>query len=189
MSEKGQQDDAFLALLGDVYAHLGDNARAAEIFQSAIARNPDNDQYYLSLTLTQLRQSDVKAAERTLKQGLGRIPGSGKILWGLGIVSVLEGDTSQAAARLERAVDLLPEWPGSYSTLGVFYFQTGQITKAREALNRFKGSNAAGSLDVSRIEQALARAPATTASQPAPMSQVARQQFLQLALSLADRTL
>jgi cytochrome c-type biogenesis protein CcmH/NrfG len=104
-------------------------------------------------------------------------------------VSVLEGDTSQAAARLERAVDLLPEWPGSYSTLGVFYFQTGQITKAREALNRFKGSNAAGSLDVSRIEQALARAPATTASQPAPMSLVARQQFLQLALSLADRTL
>lgn len=189
VSEKEQQDDAFLALLGDVYAHLGDNARAAEIFQSAIARNPDNDQYYLSLTLTQLRQNDVKAAERTLQQGLGRIPGSGKILWGLGIVSVLEGDTSQAAARLERAVDLLPEWPGSYSTLGVFYFQTGQITKAREALNRFKGSSAAGSLDVSRIEQALARAPATTASQPAPMSLVARQQFLQLALSLADRTL
>jgi len=189
VSDKGRQDDAFLALLGDVYAHLGDNARAAEIFRNAIARNPDNDQNYLSLTLTQLRQNNVKAAEQTLQQGLARIPGSGKILWGLGIVSVLEGDTSQAAARLERAVDLLPEWPGSYSTLGVFYFQTGQITKAREALKRFKGSNAAGALDVRRIEEALARAPTTTASQPAPMSLVARQQFLQLALSLVDRTL
>jgi tetratricopeptide (TPR) repeat protein len=189
VSEKGQQDDAFLSLLGDVYAHLGDHARAAEIFRSAIARNPDNDQYYLSLTLTQLRQNNVNAAEQTLQQGLTRIPGSGKILWGLGIVSVLEGDTGQAAARFERAVDLLPEWPGSYSTLGVFYFQTGQITKAREALNRFKGSHAAGSLDVSRIEEALARAPATTGSEPVAMSSIAKQQFLQLALSLADRTL
>jgi hypothetical protein len=93
------------------------------------------------------------------------------------------------AERLERAVDLLPEWPGSYSTLGVFYYQTGQIEKAREVLNRFKGSNAGG-LDVNRIEEVLSRAPAATSpSTEAPMSMAARQQFLQLALSLADRTL
>jgi tetratricopeptide (TPR) repeat protein len=189
VSKKGQLDDTFLSLLGDVHAHLGDNARAAEIFRSAIARNPDNDQYYLSLALVQLRQNDVKGAESTLQQGLARIPGSGKIYWGLGIVSVLEGQTGQAGVRLERAVDLLPEWPGSYSTLGMFYFQTGQIAKAREALNRFKSSNVVGTLDVSRIERALSRAPATQASEPAPMSVAARQQFLQLALSLADRTL
>ena len=189
MSEKGQQDDALLSLLGDIYAHLGNNGRAAEIFRNAISRNPDNDQYFLSLTLVQLRQNDVNGAEKTLQQGLARIPGSGKILWGLGIVSVLEGQTGQASERLERAVDLLPEWPGSYSTLGVFYYQTGQIAKAREALHRFKGSNAAGGLDVSRIEEALSRAPATSATEPVPMSMMARQQFLQLALSLADRTL
>ena len=98
-------------------------------------------------------------AKQTLQKGLARIPGSGKILWGLGIVSVLEGNTAQAAERLERAVELLPEWPGSYSTLGVFYFQTGQIAKAREVLNRFKGSSAGG-LDVNRIEEVLSRAPA-----------------------------
>jgi tetratricopeptide (TPR) repeat protein len=189
VSDKGQQDDAFLSLLGDVYAHLGDNARAADIFRSAVARNPDNDQYYLSLTLVQLRQSDIGGAEKTLHQGLTRIPSSGKILWGLGIVSVLQGETSQAAERFERAVDLLPEWPGSYSTLGVFYYQTGQIAKAREALSRLKSSNVAGALDVNRIEEALSRAPATSSSEPMPMSMMARQQFLQLALSLADRTL
>src|SRR5256885_7800403 len=110
----------------------------------AIRRNPDNDQYYLSLTLVELREDNVSGAEKTLRKGLARIPSSGKILWGLGIVSVLEGKTPQAAENLERAVDLLPEWPGSYSALGVFYYQTGEITKAREVLNRFKGSNAAG---------------------------------------------
>ena len=189
VSAAGQQDDAFLSLLGDIQVHLGDTAKAAEIFRDAISRNPDKDQYYLSLTLVQLRQNDVSGAEETLRKGLARMPSSGKILWGLGIVSVLEGKTAQAAERFERAVDLLPEWAGSYSTLGVFYYQTGQIDKAREVLNRFKGSNAGGGLDISRIEDALSRAPATASTVSEPMSMVARKQLLQLALSLADRTL
>ncbi|MGH9501275.1 MAG: tetratricopeptide repeat protein [Terriglobales bacterium] len=188
VSATGQQDAAFLALLGDIQAHLGETARAAEIFRDAIARNPDNDQYYLSLTMVQLREKNVAGAKATLQKGLARIPGSGKILWGMGIVSVLEGNTAQAAERLERAVDLLPEWPGSYSTLGVFYYQTGQIAKAREVLDRFKGSSAGG-LDVNRIEEVLSRTPAKSSSAQEPMSMAARQQLLQLALSLADRTL
>lgn len=188
VSAAGRQDASFLSLLGDIYAHLGSTAKAEEIFRDAISRNPDNDQSYLSLTLVQLRNKDVNGAEETLQRGLARIPSSGKILWGLGIVSALQGKTAEAAARLERAVDLLPEWPGSYSTLGVFYYQTGQIAKAREVLNRFKGSNTGG-LDVNRIEEVLSRAPATSPSAESPMSMVARQQLLQLALSLADRTL
>ncbi len=184
----GQHDDALLSLEGDVYAHMGDTGRAVEIFRDAIARNPDNDQYYLSLTLVQLRQGDANGAEATLQKGLARIPGSGKILWGLGLVSVLKGQTGQAGEQLERAVELLPEWAGSYSTLGVFYYETGQIDKAREVLNRFKGSNAGG-LDVNRIEQALSQTPAEPSSASKPLSIAARQQLLQLALSLADRTL
>jgi tetratricopeptide (TPR) repeat protein len=189
VSVAGQQDDTYLALLGDIQAHLGDTARATEIYLDAIRRNPDNDQYYLSLTLVQLHSNDVRGATKTLQQGLARIPGSGKILWGLGIISILEGNTAQAAQRLERAVELLPEWAGSYSTLGVFYYQTGQIEKAREVLNRFKGSNAAGGLDVNRIEQVLSHAPPQSVSANEPMPLVARQQLLQLALSLAERTL
>jgi hypothetical protein len=83
---------------------------------------------------------------------------------------------------------LLPEWPGSYSTLGVFYFQTGQIDKAKEVLNRFKSSSASG-LDVNRIEQVLAQAPETSPAPNEPMSAANRQQLLQLALALADKTL
>jgi predicted TPR repeat methyltransferase len=113
---------------------------------------------------------------------------SGKIQWGLGLLSALKGDTPQAAEQLERAVELLPEWSGSYSTLGVFYYQTGQIDKAREVLNRFKGSNAGG-LDVGRIEQALSTAPATSGSATEPLPNQARQQLLQFALVIADRTL
>jgi tetratricopeptide (TPR) repeat protein len=188
ISSSGQQDDAVLSLEGDIYAHLNNTAKAEEIFRDAIARNPDNDQYYLSLTLVELRDGNANAAEATLQKGLARIPGSGKILWGLGIVSVLRGNNEQAARRFERAVELLPEWAGSYSTLGVFYYETGQIDKAREVLNRFKGSSAGG-LDVNRIEEALSRAPASTSSATQPLPMEARQQLLQIALSLADRTL
>ena len=189
VSVQGQQDGAFLALLGDIYAHLGDTTRASEIFRDAISRNPDNDQYYLSLALVRLRENNAAGAEETLRKGLARAPGSGKIYWGLGIVSVLEGKTPQAEEEFERALDLLPEWPGSYSTLGFFYFQTGEIAKAREVLNRFKGSHAAGGLDINRIEEALSRAPAAPSSINEPMPMAARLQLLQLTLSLADRTL
>jgi tetratricopeptide (TPR) repeat protein len=189
VSPAGRQDDAFLALLGDIQVHLGDAAQAAEIFRSAIQRNPDADQYYLSLALVQLRKNDVRGAEETLQQGLARIPSSGKILWGLGIVSVLQGKTEEAAQRFARVVDLLPEWPGSYSTLGVFYFQTGDIAKAREVLNRFKDSGLGGGLDVNRIEESLSKTSATAPASNEPMPMAARYQFLQLAFSLADRTL
>lgn len=189
VSEDGRKDDAYLALLGDIYGHLGDAARAEDIYRSAITRNPDNDQDYLALSLLQLRQNDVTGAKQTLLKGEARIPGSGKLLWGLGIVSVLEGNTAAAAGQFERAVEMLPEWPGSYSTLGIFYFQTGQIAKAREVLDRFKNSSANGALDVNKIEQVLEQAPATAPSGNEPMAMANREQLLQFALSLADRTL
>jgi tetratricopeptide (TPR) repeat protein len=189
VSSAGQQDDAFLSLLADIKAHLGQPPEASEIYKSAIHRNPDNDQYYLSLMLLQLRQSDLAGAKKTLHDGLERIPGSGKLLWGEGLVSVLDGQMAQAAEQLAQAVDLMPEWLGSYSTLGVFYYQTGQIEKAREVLNRFKGSNTGGGLDVNRIEETLDRAPPMPLVVNEPMPMAARQQVLQFALSIADRTL
>jgi tetratricopeptide (TPR) repeat protein len=188
VSADGQRDDTYLALLADIYSHLGNSEKATEIFQDAIKRNPDNDQYYLSLALAQLRGGSLNEAEATLKKGAERAPASGKILWGLGVLSALHGDSAQAAEQLGRAVDLLPEWAGSYSTLGVFYYQTGQYDKAREVLSRFKGSHSGG-LDVNRIEQALSNAPETSASTTQTLPPAARQQFLQIALSLADRTL
>ena len=189
VSEEARKDDANLALLGDIYAHLGDMARAKEIYRNAISRNPDNDQDYLALSLLEFRENNIAGAKQTLLQGQTRIPASGKILWGLGIASVLEGKTADAAAHFERAVDVLPEWPGSYSVLGVFYFQTGQIDKAKEVLNRFKNNNTSGGLDVNKIEQILERAPATAQAGNEPMTMANRAQLLQLALSLADRTL
>ncbi len=188
VSDEGKKDDAYQALLGDLDAHTGSYDAARAIFQQSIGRNPDNDQAYLSLALLTLRQGDVAAAKQTLEKGLARIPDSGKLEWGLGLTSALSDNPARAADQLEHAVDLLPQWPGGYSTLGVLYFQTGQIDKAREVLSRFKNSSARSSLDIERIEQVLDQAPSST-SVSKPLTQEGKAQFLQLALSLADRTL
>lgn len=100
----------------------------------------------------------------------------------------MQGKTARAAECFERAVDLLPERSGSYSTLSVFYYQSGQISKAREVLNRFKGSDGR-ELDLNRIAAALSGPPATSPSLNEPMSMVAKQQLLQLALALIDQTI
>lgn len=189
VSDAGRKDDSYLALLGDIYAHQGDSVRAEEIYRSAISRNPDKDQDYLSLALLQFRENNIADAKQTLLKGEARIPGSGKIIWGLGLASVLEGDTAKAGKQLERAVEMMPEWPGSYSTLGVFYYQTGQIAQAKEVLDRFKNSSARGGLDVKRIAEILAQAPAVAPTGDAPLSNAQRIQLLQLALFLADKTL
>lgn len=189
VSTEGREDDSYLALLGDIYAHQGDAGQAAKIFQSAITRNPENDQDYLSLALLQFKANDFGGAKQTLLKGQAHIPGSGKVTWGLGLASAMDGDTSKAAEQFEHAVDLLPEWPGSYSTLGVFYFQTGQIDRAKEVLDRFKNSAPTGALDVNRIGQVLAQAPATTPTGDRPLSMENRRQLLQLALLLAEKTL
>jgi tetratricopeptide (TPR) repeat protein len=188
VSADGKRDDAYQALLGDIYAHLGNFAAATQIFQDSINRNPDSDQAYLSLALLDLRQGNLDDAKKTLQRGQARIPDSGKVYWGLGLTSALQDNRDKAAVQFERAVDLLPEWPGGYSTLGVFYFKTGQIEKAREVLSRFKNSTARGSLDIDRIEQVLDQA-SSSSSEVMTMTNKDKSQFLQLALSLADRTL
>jgi tetratricopeptide (TPR) repeat protein len=190
VSAAAQNDDTYLALLGDIYAHLGRTAEATKIFQDAIAKNPDNDQYYLSLALTQLRGGSANAAEKTLRQGLARTPDSGRLLWGMGVLSVLLENNLQAEEYLKRSVDLMPEWRSSYSTLGVFYYETGRIVKARETLNRFAQQNPHGGLDVQQIEQALSAASASDSqsSKARMLPPEARQRFLQVALALVDES-
>jgi tetratricopeptide (TPR) repeat protein len=185
------RDDSYLFLLGDVEARIGRTAEAVEIFRHAVEMNPDNDQYYLALAMTYLRQGNTQEADRVLQQGLARVPNSARIHWGLGIVSVLTGDNREAADNLVKATDLMPEWVSAFSTLGYFYSQTGQISKARETLERFKSVNRSGDLDPAKIERMLDQESARNngLDSPRPLSPEGRLQFLQVALSLADRDL
>ena len=189
VSPQGQQDASYLALLADVYAHLGQYDEAVKLLGQDIAENPDQDQAYLSLALVYLRSGDTAGAGATLQRGLQRTPDAGELLWGMGVLSVMEGQTEKAEQYLKKSVDLLPGWLGSHSALGVFYYQTGQIGKARETLERFKQAGPRGGINVQRIEQTLSAAASQNPGREAvhPLTPQARQQFLQIALALADQ--
>jgi tetratricopeptide (TPR) repeat protein len=190
VSPPGQKDASYLALLADVRAHLGQSDEAVKLWNQVIAANPDQDQAYLSLALVYLRTGDTPGAREALQRGLERTPDSGSLLWGMGVLSAMEGDIPKAEQHLKESVDLLPGWPGSYSALGVLYYQTGQIDKAREALEQFKRSGPRGALDVQRIEQALSVPGSASGGGDGvhDMTPQGRQQFLQIALALADQS-
>jgi len=190
VSPEGQKDTSYLALLADILAHLGQYDAAVKLLGQQIAANPDQDQAYLSLALVHLRSGNTSGAREALQRGLERTPDSGELLWGMGVLSVMEGDIEKAERHLKESVDLLPGWAGSYSALGVLYYQTGQIDKARETLERFTQGGKRGGLDVQRIEQALSAAASESSSSGRvyELTPQARQQFLQMALALADRS-
>jgi tetratricopeptide (TPR) repeat protein len=176
-SRAGQEDGAALSLLGDIYAHLGRASDAAVAFEKAVTKNPDNDQGYLFLALAQLRAGNTAAARQALERGLQQAPNSGAIFWGLGVVSVLEGANDLAESYLRRALDLMPEWRGSYQTLEMLYVQTGQGAKAQETLElEARTFPSKGRFLVVHSEFQKSRV----------LSAEARREFLQEALALAD---
>jgi tetratricopeptide (TPR) repeat protein len=189
VSPEGQNDAGYLALRADTAGHLGQNDEAITLYRREISGNPDRDAAYLSLALIYLRSGAMADAGEILKQGTERIPDSGQLAWGMGVLAAAEGNAADAESYLKRSVDLMPQWPAAYSALGVFYFETGQIDKARQTLEQFTQNGPSGALDTGRIEQALANA---SSQQPAgPLGQFApqaRQQFLQFAFSLADQS-
>ncbi len=187
VSPEAQNDSTYLALSGDILAHLGRTSEAARILEKAVERNPDNDGYVLALALVELRAGDLAAADKVLHRALTRIPNAGRLYWGLGIVSVMEGRNRDAERHLAHAVELLPDWSCGYSALGTFYYQTGQILKARQMLGRYRKLFPRGALDVSRIEHTLAAAH-DEAAEAKTLSTEARLRFLATALALADQT-
>ncbi|MGH9432659.1 MAG: tetratricopeptide repeat protein, partial [Terriglobia bacterium] len=187
ISPQGRNQASCLALRGDTEAHLGHFSEAESSFRKAIQQSPDEDLYYLSLALTQMRAEDAASAQQTLQRGEDRIPDSGKILWGRGVLAVVQGKDQEAQEYFERAQDLLPQWESSYSALGTFYFETGQFSKAQETLDRYARLFPHGGLNVEKLRQVLSSYDHQDRPESLSLSPQGRTQFLAMALALADR--
>ena len=188
ISAQGCEDEPYLALLGDTDTHLGRLLEAQAAYRKAIDKSPDNDMHYLSLALSQLSGGDTVGAGKALHTGLSRVPDSGRIAWGLGVLSVMEGQRQQAEDYFDRTLDLLPDWPSAYSALAVLYLDTGQVAKARAVFQRYQEIFPRGPFDTKVIEKELAAAEET----PQALRTITRQmqsQFLLLAFALANQGL
>ena len=86
VSEERRTRQCLSRAAGRHLRHLGRHGARRINLSRRIGRNPDNDQDYLALALLQFRQNDIAGAKETLLKGQARVPGSGKILWGLGLL-------------------------------------------------------------------------------------------------------
>jgi DNA-binding SARP family transcriptional activator len=84
---------------------------------------------------------------------------SGMLYWGLGVVSILKGDASRGESYLKKAIELAPSRESTFTALGIFYYEAGRISEAREVLERYSQIFPHGSIDVDRIRQTLDAAP------------------------------
>ena len=187
VSPESQKDGAFLALAGDIYGRMGRTSEAIQNLRKAYLASPGNDQYCFSLALAELRSGNTEAARETLQRGLTRVPDSGILYWGMGITSVLQNEPNQAETSLRKAVDLSPSREGILMTLGIFYYEAGQIENAKQVLNRYTEMFPEGSMNVDKMRATLDAAAIDKKSpnKLAELSADARHEFYELAANLA----
>lgn len=184
MSPTEQNDPAALSLLGDTEMRLGRLDEAEAALNRAIRLSPDDDRHYLSLALAEILSGNLGGAQQTLAAGKSRIPDSGRMAWGAGVLSVMEGDNQQAEREFEQAVSLMPQWESGYSALGTFYFDTGQVGKAQQTLNRYAALFPHGLLNANQLRRVLADAQAQPRDDSGrPLSPQAKSQFLAMAMA------
>jgi len=190
VSTESQKDGTFLALAGDIYSRMGQTSEAIQNLRRAYLASPNNDQYCFSLALAELQSGNTEAARETLQQGLTRVPDSGILYWGMGIASVLQNNANQAEASLKKAVDLSPSREGILMTLGIFYYETGQIENAKQILQRYTEMFPEGSMNVDKMRATLdaAAVEKKSSNKSAELSADARREFYELAANLATET-
>lgn len=184
MSPAERNDPAALSLLGDTEMRLGRLNEAEAALNQAIQLSPDDDRHYLSLALAEILSGNLAGAQQTLAAGKSRIPDSGRMAWGAGVLCVMEGDNQQAEREFEQAVSLMPQWESSYSALGTFYFDTGQVSKAQQTLDRYAELFPHGLLNVNQLRRVLTDAQAQPREDSArPLSPQEKSQFLAMAMA------
>ena len=190
ISAQGQKDDAVLALLGDTYAHLGERTRAGKRdFRDAISRNPDNDQYYLSLTLIQLRENDLSGAKQTCNKGSGADSKLRKNSVGLRVCLCSRRRDNRGGGTLRTRCGPVAGVAGRLFHTGRFFLSDGtnrQSPRSAQPVQEQPRRRPRCRERVNRLCRKRRRPHHRVLNR---CRMAARKQLLQFALSLADRTL
>ena len=79
-----------------------------EIAKHLVEASPDVPQHWIDLAWGQRRAIDLKTAERTLKEALGRFPNEALIHYNLACYSCISGRVEEGRVLLEKALRLEP---------------------------------------------------------------------------------
>lgn len=108
-------------------------AQALDPISSIIARDIARVHYY---------RRDFEAALEQCDHAIGLNPHFSPAYWILGLVQEQRGDFDEAAAAIQRAIQLSPESPLMQAALGRIFALSGKTTQARQILQELKDLSA-----------------------------------------------
>ena len=131
--------------LGDLYISLKKFAKALQCYEEVLKRAPDNVDLHLKAASASEQAGDPKKALAILKQIESRFSNHGGLQKELGVLSLINGDTTKARVHLEASMRAGTEDERVLKGLGWIYLGAGDNDKAftmfTKALTKAKDKN------------------------------------------------
>jgi superkiller protein 3 len=124
-------DQPYFAL-GNFYSDLGRFSDAAQNFELAVSKAPENylNHYMYGTMLFRLNKQSEATAQ--FRKALQLNPSHADSCFWLGRILLREGKVDEAIAEFERTIQLEPKHIGAYYQLGLLYTRKGEVEKAKE---------------------------------------------------------
>ena len=137
--ERGEQTSSMYQLLARAAVHFGQVGRAIDALQRAIAADPYAISPRLALGRLLGEGGDLRGAAETFLAGL-RLEESPRLVYNLGLVRALQGDSDAAIALFERVLELDPKNVPAQENLAGMLASVGRFEESvvlfRSALER-----------------------------------------------------
>jgi tetratricopeptide (TPR) repeat protein len=124
-------DASALVLLGSVYRHHGDSAKNMELWNQALAINPQHPDLYQRLGEAAHEKGELDQALAYWKQGLDINPQSPNLRWFIAKTYMEQGQHEQAIDLLIEECAITPNATRNYYLLGQVYLQLKAYEKAK----------------------------------------------------------
>lgn len=115
---------------------LGEKSRQA--YEKVLAQQPDNLDVKHNIAMTFVASSSPMQGIMMLREILEIDPKNQKTLMSMGVMSINTNQYENAVERFEALVKYYPQHIEGNLYLGVSYYETGQLVKAREQFNKVK---------------------------------------------------
>lgn len=117
--------------LAYVEMKLGHYHRAAATFRTAIKMRPDYLPARMNLAECLLSAGQLAESRELFEMIARKYPGNPEAFYGLGRAEAQQGDAEDAAAALEKACELFPQYGGAHYALALIYRKLGHPQKAK----------------------------------------------------------
>ncbi|MDT8410341.1 MAG: tetratricopeptide repeat protein [Wenzhouxiangellaceae bacterium] len=122
--------------IGKLLLGTGKPEQAAESFQTALARAPNNAEAHSGLAAAFRDMEQFEPARAEIKKAIKMDPAYWRYRWEYGVQNVLSGQLDAAVDSLKTAIRLNPDSAVALSTLGGVYFLKAEFLLAADAFER-----------------------------------------------------